>query len=144
MWVSVALRFLLALVVCVLEWTIYGVLSASSVGSVLVQVRRLSLEKNVTFAATHAINVFWFRLQSTLGACTLERPSDKTKPERSSSPASKVPCSLRGSQSAGPAWSWLAVTTPCKHMYSLCAGSISATAVSCSCCTALFANVNTA
>lgn len=70
----VALRFLLHLAV----FFPTSVQGASTVESILVQIRRLVLKK-ILFAAIHTTNVLWFMLQSTLGAHPLSSLQKKPK-----------------------------------------------------------------
>lgn len=63
-----------------------------------------AFEENAVFAATPTIAVVSFTLRSIHSGV----PLGQNGPGRSCSPVVRVPCSLWGTQAAGPPWSWLA------------------------------------
>lgn len=139
---SVSLRFLLCLVVFVLEQTIYSVLSASTVGSILVQVRGLFL-KTVSCLLLHTPSTCFDSRYGAPLEHVLSVPFGQNQTRGILQPRT-LGTPLTARQRAHRTSMELAGSNPPRHMYGLCAGSLSATAVSCSCCTALCANVNIA
>lgn len=111
MWVSVSLRFLLCLIVFVLEQTIYSVLSASTVGSILVQVRELFLMTISCLLLHTPSTCFGSRYRAPLERA-LSVPIGQKQTRGILQPCTLGTLLTAGSQRTGPAWSLLAVTLP--------------------------------